>query len=224
MTTHGRYGARLAHRRAIRDERLLLVERLRELPEEGWDRPSLCRGWSIRHVLAHLVTPFAVAPPAMALAVARHRSIGGAMDATARRLAAGRTPAQLLSTLEANAASTVRPPGLPLAAPLTDVVAHGADIRWALGDPLADWSPPSRLLPVLGFLTSGRARAGFVPPGRLRGLALEATDQDWRHGTGQVVSGPSLLLAMAVLGRREAVPGLTGDGVELLGARSSAGP
>ena len=146
------------------------------------------------------------------------------MDATARRLAAGQIPARLLSTLEANAASTVGPPGLPLAAPLTDVAAHRADIRWALGHPLADWSPPSRLLPVLGFLTSGRARAGFVPPGRLRGLALEATDQDWRHGTGQVVSGPSLLLAMAVLGRREAAPGLTGDGVELLEARSGAGP
>lgn len=77
---------------------------------------------------------------------------------------------------------------------------------------MADWSSPTRLLPVLGFLTGARARAGFVPPGRVRGLALRATDQDWRHGTGQVVAGPSLLLAMAVLGRPEALSGLTGGG------------
>lgn len=200
----------------IRDERLLLVERLRDLPDSDWDRPSLCTGWSVRHVVAHLVTPFAVRPPAMALAVSRHRGIGGAMDAAARRIAAERAPDELLSVLEANASSSFRPPGLPLGAPLTDAIAHSADIRWALGDPVADWSSPSRLVPVLRFLTSRRALAGFVPPGRLRGVALVATDQEWRHGDGATVSGPSLLLAMAVLGRRAAMSGVAGDGVPLL--------
>ncbi|MDQ3612427.1 MAG: maleylpyruvate isomerase family mycothiol-dependent enzyme [Actinomycetota bacterium] len=200
----------------IRQERLLLVERLRALSESQWDEPSLCAGWTIRHVLAHLVTPFSVSAPAMALAVSRHRSIGRAMDSAAQRLATQRTPEELLSVLEAKAGSTFRPPGMPLEAPLTDVVCHGADIRWALGEPVADWSDPARLRPVLDFLTGPRARAGFVPAGRLRGLALVATDQQWRRGQGVEVRGPSLALAMAMLGRDAALTVLSGEGVVLL--------
>ncbi len=200
----------------VLDERLLLVERLRGLSERDWEQPSLCAGWTVRHVLAHLVTPFIVSAPAMALAVTRHRGVSRAMDAAARRIGAARTAEELLSVLESNAASTFRPPGMPLAAPLTDAVAHSADIRWALGDPVSDWASPARLVPVLDFLTGPRARAGFVPPGRLRGVALAAEDQDWRHGDGVGVRGPSLLLAMAVLGRRPAVATLSGEGVPLL--------
>jgi uncharacterized protein (TIGR03083 family) len=206
----------------IKDERLLLVERLRPLPDDDWDRPSLCAGWTVRHVLAHLVTPFTVSAPAMALAVTRHRGIGRAMDAAARRIAAERDPAELLAVLERNAASTFRPPGLPLGAPLTDIVAHGADVRWALGDPVADWGDPARLRPVLEFLTGPRARAGFVPAGRLRDVALVAEDQEWRHGEGAVVRGPSLPLAMAVLGRDVAFGAVSGEGVARLAAQAGS--
>lgn len=200
----------------IRTERLALVERLRGLSDEDWCRPSLCAGWTVHQVLAHLVAPFTVSAPAMALAIARGRGVGRGMDAVARRIAHEREPAELLSTLESNAASRFHPPGLPLAAPLTDVVAHSADIRWALGDPVADWSAPARLIPVLEFLTSHRAIAGFVPPRRLRGVALVADDQSWAHGHGDEVRGPSIALAMAVLGRDEALAALGGAGAERL--------
>ena len=203
----------------IRTERLLLAERLEGLAEADWDRPSLCAGWSIRHVLAHLVTPFVVSAPAMALEVTRHRGIGRAMDATARRIAGRRTPDELLAILRSHAGSPSRPPAMPLSAPLTDAVVHSADVRWALGDPVPDWSSPSRLRPVLDFLVSVRALAGFVPPGRLAGVALAAEDQDWRHGGGAVVRGPSLALAMAVLGRREAMARVSGEGVARLASR-----
>lgn len=201
---------------AIRDERLLLVDRLRGLPDDAWDRPSLCAGWTVRHVLAHLVTPFTVSAPSMAVAVARHRSIDRAMDAAARRIAEDREPDDLLSVLEDHASSAFHPPGLPLAAALTDAVVHSADIRWGLGDPRGDWGAPGRLAPVLDFLTSRRAGAGFVPPGRLRGLALRADDIAWERGVGAEVRGPALVLAMGILGREQAFPGLTGDGVTWL--------
>lgn len=200
----------------IRDERLRLVDRLRGLADEDWDRPSLCAGWTVRHVLAHLVTPYTVSVPAMALAVGRHRSIDRAMDAAARRIAEEREPDDLLSVLEANASSGFHPPGLPLAASLTDAVVHSADIRWGLGDPHEDWAAPDRLGPVLDFLTSPRALAGFVPPGRLRGLTLRADDVPWERGSGPEVRGPALLLAMGILGREQALPGLAGEGVTRL--------
>jgi uncharacterized protein (TIGR03083 family) len=204
---------------ALRSERLLLVDRLRALTPSEWEVETLCTGWSVRHVVAHLCTPFLVSTPAMGLLITRHRSVARAMDAAARRIAAERSREDLLRLLEERAESTFRPPGLPLSAPLTDAVAHSADIRWAVGDAIEDWARPDRLRPVLEFLVGPRAAVAFVPPGRLRGVRLVATDQDWAHGRGKVLEGPSLLLAMAVLGRRPALDGVQGDGQQLLAAR-----
>ena len=40
---------------AMKQERTSLMAYLRELPEAAWDKPSLCPGWTIRDVVAHLV-------------------------------------------------------------------------------------------------------------------------------------------------------------------------
>lgn len=196
----------------LRDERLGLVAWLSDLSAPDWDTPSLCRGWTVRHVVAHLVTPFVIRPSQMAVQVARARGLSGAMDAVARDLA-DRPPEALLALLQEHAASTFRPPGLPLSAPLTDVVVHGADIRWALGDGRGDWAEVERLRPVLDFLVSARALAGFMPRKRTRGLHLIAQDQDWSSGSGDEVRGTSLALALGLLGRAAALPLLDGIGV-----------
>lgn len=140
------------------------------------------------------------------------------MDAAARELAERPTEA-LVALLEQHAGSTFHPPGLPLAAPLTDAVVHGADIRWALGDGTNDWADPQRLRPVLDFLVSSRALAGFMPRKRTRGLLLMAQDQDWCSGSGSEVRGTSLALALGLLGRAAALPLLDGTGVAVLERR-----
>ncbi|GAC1609283.1 MAG: maleylpyruvate isomerase family mycothiol-dependent enzyme [Mycobacteriales bacterium] len=197
------------------NERLGLASRLANLSPAEWETPSLCQGWSVRHVAAHLVTPFAVRPSQMAVRVVKARGTSGAMDAAAQALAERPTQA-LVSLLEAHAGSTFHPPGLPLAAPLTDVIVHGADIRWVLGDGTTDWADPARLRSVLDFLVSRRALAGFMPRGRTRGLLLVAQDQEWSFGSGDEVRGPSLALALALLGRAPALPLLHGSGVAAL--------
>ena len=202
----------------IARERRAVVARLRDLPEDQWRTPSLCAGWDVHHVVAHLATPFLVSRPAMGLRFLRHGGIGSAMDATARSLAQ-RPPQELLDVLERHADSRFVPPGFRLPTPLTDVVVHGADIRWALGDPHEDWGDPARLRPVLDFLVGPLAVAGFLPPSRRSGLRLVATDQAWSHGRGAEVSGPGLHLALALLGRRPALDGLSGEGVSLLAGR-----
>jgi hypothetical protein len=58
-----------------------------------------------------------------------------------------------------------------------------------------------------------------VPNGRLDGLALRATDQDWRAGDGPEVAGPSEALALAMAGRRVALAELDGDGRAVLARR-----
>lgn len=40
---------------AMRDERTSLMAFLRDLPEAAWEKPSLCPGWTVRDVVAHLI-------------------------------------------------------------------------------------------------------------------------------------------------------------------------
>src|SRR5205809_12738 len=40
---------------AMRDERERLVRYLESVPETAWDKPSLCEGWTVKDLVAHLV-------------------------------------------------------------------------------------------------------------------------------------------------------------------------
>lgn len=55
-----------------------------------------------------------------------------------------------------------------------------------------------------------------MPAGRLTGLTLGATDQEWRSGDGREVAGPSEALALAMAGRPVALADLDGDGLPVL--------
>lgn len=200
----------------LRDERLGLVARLRDLPAAQWQAPSLCAGWTVHHVLAHVTGIHLLSPRALAVTALRARGVDRTIDALARRVAAAHPPGELLDVLEAHAASTRRPPGVPVQGPFTDAVVHGVDVRWALGDPVADTGARARLRPVLDFLVGPRAVVGFVPPRRLRGLRLVADDLDWSHGRGAEVRGPALALVAGVLGRGPALAQLSGEGTARL--------
>jgi hypothetical protein len=78
---------------------------------------------------------------------------------------------------------------------------------------LEDWRA------VLDWLPTKQASLGVIPAGRLDGLALRATDQDWSWGEGAEVSGPSEALAMALSGRSVAMTDLDGPGVATLRER-----
>ena len=39
---------------AIDDQRRALVRLLEDLSEQGWRQPSLCEGWTVRQVAAHV--------------------------------------------------------------------------------------------------------------------------------------------------------------------------
>ena len=58
-----------------------------------------------------------------------------------------------------------------------------------------------------------------MPRGRGDGLRFRATDQDWAHGNGLEVSGPSEALALAIGGRTVALDDLAGPGLPLLRSR-----
>ncbi len=186
-----------------------------ELSEDQLDTPSLCDEWTVREVLGHLVMPLAASLSGFLVQVLRAR---GSLDRASARAASdlSRRPVhELTSLLRDRADVQIKAPGVGPMGQLADGCVHLRDCARPLGlpddVPLDDW----RML--LDWLPSGVP--GLVPKGRLDGLRLVATDQEWSWGRGEEITGPSEALAMAVTGRRVALEELAGDGVHVLQAR-----
>lgn len=200
-----------------------LLATFESLSADQWDAPSLCEEWTIRDVLAHLVLAAKPPPRRYATAVLRTRSF----DAANRELAVAdaRAPVdELLASYRHVIDNRFAPPGWPKAAPLTDIVLHGFDVRIPLG--LEDDGPaPEIYEPVMGLLL-GRQGGTFVRSGRPK-VRWVATDLDWSSGSGgsggsdDEVRGTMADLALAATGRAVRVDRLTGPGVDRL--RSWAG-
>src|SRR5947209_3114505 len=73
--------------RAIDDQRRRLVELLEDLSDDEWTHPSLCEGWTVREVAAHVAlqnTPWAALPRG-AVDMIRAGGVNGAIRAAASR-------------------------------------------------------------------------------------------------------------------------------------------
>lgn len=198
--------------------RLLAADMFDSLSDDQWETPSLCAGWTVREVAAHLV------PPAggfttwrLALQVIRFRGdVDRLVDVTTRR-DAQRPVTDLIRELRERAATKLSPPVVGAAGPMTDTAIHLRDAARPLG---LDVNPgPSSWLPVLDFLVSKPATRGFTPGDRLTRLRLTATDQSWSWGEGEEIRGTSEAVALAVAGREVVLPELSGPGVAVLGKR-----
>ena len=190
----------------IAAERVRLADGLDGLRAAEWEAPSLCAGWTVHVVAAHLNAPWEVSGLSVLFDVARARGLDRGFDRVAR-----------VAGLRDHADSHFTPPGSGPEAPLTDVIVHGADMLDPSGRAVA--VDPVALAASLEFLGGGRAK-GFVPKGRTEGLAFEATDLDVRVGPGRtVVRGPALALCSAICGRVPMLHRLSGDGVPVLVGR-----
>jgi uncharacterized protein (TIGR03083 family) len=202
---------------AIDRERLDLADLLDDLAPAEWEQPSLCAGWRVRDVAAHLALAQTGAGRA-ALDLLRARGSLQRMihDSAVRHAAL--PPAQLAEEIRGMAGSRRTAPGVTPLEPLLDVLVHGQDIAVPLGR--------SRTMPVLAATTAATRVWGmpwpmsttFPPRRRLAGLQLIATDVDWSVGDGDAVEGRIQELLMVLTGRTDAVRArLSGPGVTRLG-------
>jgi uncharacterized protein (TIGR03083 family) len=183
--------------RAIAAERRDLAAILAGLPAEAWDAPTLCRGWRVREVVAHITMPFRYRLPRFAFEMVRSRGNFNRMaDRCARRDAAA-SPGELAAALRDNERNPWKPPGGGFEGALTHDVIHGLDITVALG--LDRRVPEDRLRPVLAAVTGPKSQKFFGTD--LAGIALHAEDLDWSLGSGVPMSGPAQDLALVLCGR-----------------------
>lgn len=192
---------------AITDERLQLADLFESLSPAQLATPSLCAGWTVKHVAAHLTMLFNVSGPRLLFRVLGEQlSVDRAIDGITQQMTT-RPIEGIVRQLRDFADDRRHPPGRPVA-PLADLIVHGEDVRRPLG--ITRSYPAERVDAALRFATAGRA-VGFVPASRIRGMRFVATDVDGRWGEGNaIVHGPALSLLLAIMGRRTAFADLGG--------------
>jgi uncharacterized protein (TIGR03083 family) len=200
---------------AVADERRRLATLLDGLDAAQLVTPSLCAGWDVKTVAAHVVSTVMDGTPAFLGLALRRGSMARAIDELARR-GAQLPPAEIAANLHRCADRQISPPLFGPLDPLADVLVHGGDIRIPLGLPFAP--EPQLAALAMDFLT-GPWPFGFVPLGRLRGISLRANDISRAWGSGAEIRGPVAALMMAVSGRTALLHLLDGPGLAPLRQR-----
>ncbi|MER6520741.1 maleylpyruvate isomerase family mycothiol-dependent enzyme [Streptomyces sp. NPDC001553] len=179
-------------------ERRELADLLDSLTPDQWDAPSLCAGWRVREVAAHMSLGFRYSLPRFAVELVTARgSLDRMTDRAARRDAASLAPAELAALLRDHAHHPWRPPAAGPTGALAHDVVHGLDITIALDHPRR--VPEDRLRPLLDAVTPRGLRFFGVD---LTGIRLVADDLDWSRGTGSPVHGTARELLLVLFGRR----------------------
>ena len=193
-------------------ERADLAEFLATLTPQDWESPSLCSKWTVKDVVAHVISYEELGTLGLLKRFAKGWIVR-ANEAGVDEFAA-LSPEQLLEFLR----NHLQPRGLTAGfggmIALVDGTIHHQDIRRSLGRPRT--VPADRLERVLG-LVPGNPRLGAGR--RIRGLRLRADDVDWAHGRGPEVTGPGEALLMAMTGRPAALGDLDGAGLGTLAER-----
>ncbi|WP_035839559.1 maleylpyruvate isomerase family mycothiol-dependent enzyme [Kitasatospora azatica] len=198
----------------IHAERAALSADLAELTEQQWATQSLCDRFTVREVLAHMTAGASLNPVRWMAGVIRCRFDFDRQVAMrlAEHLGAG--PAETLARFRRVTTSTTKPP-LPIVAMLGETIVHGEDIRRPLG---IERDYPVTTLTTVADYYHGSDLPVFAKS-RVHGLRLTATDGPFTAGAGPRVSGTTLALVMAMVGRAAYCEELDGDGVATLRER-----
>ncbi|WP_019926590.1 maleylpyruvate isomerase family mycothiol-dependent enzyme [Nocardia sp. BMG111209] len=199
----------------VADHRRLIANTLEDLDDDRLATPSLCAGWDVETVGAHVLSTVADGLPVFLASAVRRGSLARAIDELACRRAQS-TTAEIVSGLRAVADRRISPPLFGPLDPLADVLVHYGDIAIPLGLPFEP--DPHSAASALDFLT-GPWPFGFVPLGLLRGIRLRGLDIGRTWGNGAEVRGPVAALMMTVCGRTALLDDLDGPGLPLLRRR-----
>jgi uncharacterized protein (TIGR03083 family) len=160
-------------------ERERLADLFLDLSPEQWDAASLCTGWRVREVVAHMTMPFRTRPlSVIAGMLLAGFSFSRYADRDARSTARRESPAELVGLLRRNIDNPWQPPGGGGVGALSHDVIHGLDVTEPLGLPAP---PGDRIALVLASANQRRARYFGV---NLAGQRLTATDADVSVGEG----------------------------------------
>lgn len=166
------------------------------LDDRAWDDASLCEGWQVQHVVAHLTMPARLTPEQFGAEIAAARGDFGVVSETVARRDAALPREVLLEQLRSEALRTWQPPGGGSTGALSHAVIHSLDVTLPLG--LGTVAPQPAVDAVLQALADNRGAWFSVD---LDGRSLEATDTGWTWGDGEPLRTTSGGLVVLLAGR-----------------------
>jgi uncharacterized protein (TIGR03083 family) len=202
-------------KQALQQERATLYETVRDLSPAEWDVGSLCDGWRIRDVVAHVNLGVTLTVPAVVAGLLLAR---GDFDRFMKRYSikkGSRPIAELLAETELVARSSHNPPTTKRVDLAIDTAVHHHDVAIPLGRTVP--TDDARLRWMADGMVGANKAIGSAQ--QSRGLRLIATDIDWHYGTGPEVRGPAMALICAASGRSALDDHLEGDGLVTLQER-----
>ncbi|MEV4133032.1 maleylpyruvate isomerase family mycothiol-dependent enzyme [Dactylosporangium sp. NPDC049742] len=205
----------------IHAQRGAVAALLETLSDEEWRRPSLCEGWTVRDVAAHLTLQDVGFGGALGMLLRWRGSLDRTIQHAAHRRAAALSTGQIVAGVRGTPDARRHNFGVTHVETLTDILVHGQDIAVPLG---RDLHTPAEAAAVA---TTRTLTMKLPPPPpsakRLTGFRLVATDTAWTHGEGPEVRAPMAALLLLACGRLTALPQLSGAGAAQLTGRLSAG-
>ncbi len=185
--------------RTIDEQRAGLADLLEGLDARQWTTPSLCEGWRVRDVAAHLTHSHM----GLGRVVIEAVKSGFRFDPMIKRLALedNRSQVEIVAALRAMVGSRRRIAGSSEIDPLIDVLVHTQDIVEPLG---IDRTMPSDAA-AAAAKRLWDSRFPINPQRRLKGIRLTATDADFAVGDGYDVHAPIRDILMVLTGRRTSI-------------------
>ena len=199
----------------IRSLREDLVGSLSALRSEQWEVDSLCKGWTVREVVVHLIRleTYLRAPLRYAVAVVANGFRPNRYQELDVRRFASVEPSELVRSLaEAKYEESWfwrRHPWPEMT--VAELVIHGQDVRRPLG--LQHQISIDQLGLVADVIVRRVPRVFRYPLGGwlLPNVRFEASDASWSWGSGPTIRGPLEAIVMTLAGRRQAATDLSGD-------------
>ncbi len=183
----------------IHHERNALAATLRTLTPEQWQHASLCEGWSVKDVAAHVISTPQMGFGRTMGVFARNfgRGYNTMIFRETKRISEAQTTDQILAAFETYATSRHKIATTTTVEPLLDALVHHQDIVQPLGlrhdmDPTAAAVAADRIRLLAPLMGTRRA---------IRGVRMVATDIDWDRGKGPVIEAPMQELLMRCAGR-----------------------
>lgn len=171
----------------IRDSFARLADSLEQQEPDVCDQPSLCAGWRVRDVVAHVTMPARLTAEQFG---AELTAVGGDFQLLSDTIAVrdGELPvAEHLYNLRSTTLAEWEPPGGGAIGALNHAVVHGLDVTNAVGLPRACTDDTAMV--ILDSLTTGGIAARFDID--LTNVRLQADDIDWSSGSGRDVIAPA---------------------------------
>lgn len=204
----------------VHSERRRLVADLSGLREDQWRFPSLCPGWDVHDVLAHLVDTARTGRAAFVRDLLTARMDFDRANENGITRHKRRDPRDTVEALR-EAADLTRTPPANLATRLVEAIVHGEDIRRPLG--IAGSYPEPAIVQALVYQMRTPVSFGG---GRERAAGLRLVDRRtgaiW--GQGDDVEADAIDLLLTVSGRCLDRERLTGRGASRLAGALTATP